>query len=121
MNTYKMLDIKGKGRVELDSFIEFWQQFIQMYSIACSTKIKFTEEMRRTFEQEFILATDDRDGQMTYEDFKKTKAKYPGYLSFIDDMEDGTFDGSLANEEIKIDVDEFKAYHMVVQNILDQV
>ena len=80
MNTYKMLDIEGKGEVKLKQFIEFWKQFIKMYAIACSIKIKFTQEMERTFEQEFILAAKSKDGVMRFEDFKRAKAEHPDYL-----------------------------------------
>ena len=50
VNTYKMIDIEGKGEVKLEDFITFWKNFVKMYSQACSAKIKFNEEMERTFE-----------------------------------------------------------------------
>ena len=119
-HTFKMIDIEGKGAVKLPHFIEFWKQFVKMYGQALTTKIKFTDGMRVTFEQEFIIAAGTRDGVMTEEKFLKVKTQNPDYLSFIEDMEDGTFDGSSG---VKVDenvsMDEFREYHAIVMKVLD--
>ena len=74
--------------------------------------------MKRTFESEFMRAA--QNGVMRFEDFQRIKKADPEYLSFIEDMEDGQFDGSIGKdkEEIKIDLDDFKAYNQVVMRLL---
>ena len=79
-----------------------------MYGQALSQKVKFTESMRETFVGEFVLAVGSEEGTMTFEDYKRMKLQNPGYLSFIEDMEDGTFDGSVEKQDVSIPMSEFK-------------
>ena len=90
-----------------------------MYGQALSQKVKFTETMKETFEGEFVLAAGSRDGTMRFEDYKRCKSVNPEYLSFIEDMEDGTFDGSNEKTDVKVALDDFKEYHGAVMKILD--
>ena len=31
-NTYKMIDIEGRGEAKLPEFIQFWKKFVKMYA-----------------------------------------------------------------------------------------
>ena len=116
INSFKMMDMEGKGRITQPFFINFWQQFIKMYGQMLHTKLKFTDLMEEYFNQAFKLVAKDKDF-FNFDDYKSIKEEESDFLSIIEDIGDLSLENTQINEEKESDAisrDEFTEYHSKV-------
>lgn len=122
INSFKMMDLEGNGRITLLAFLDFWQQFMKMYGQMLHTKLKFSEQMREHFSQQFAALAAGRN-YFTYEDYKAIKEEDPDFLSIIEDIGDLSLENANINEkhgDHSISRAEFDEYHAAVLQMFEE-
>ena len=122
INSFKMMDLEGDGRIALLAFLDFWQQFMKMYGQILHAKLKFTEQMREHFSQQFAAMAGER-GYFTYDDYKAIKEEEPEFLSIIEDIGDLSLENANINEkhgDHSISRAEFDEYHAAVLGMFEE-
>ena len=87
-----------------------------MYGQMLHTKLKFTDQMREYFTQQFTVMAGDMT-YFTYEHYKAIKAEEPEFLSIIEDTGDLSLENANINEkhgDHSISRAEFDEYHAAV-------